>query len=31
MEYKYNPKGVCSREMTIKVEEDTIKKVIIIN
>lgn len=29
MEYKYTPKGVCSREITIKVEEDTIKKVTI--
>lgn len=27
MEYRYNPQGVCSREMTIEVEEDTIKKV----
>lgn len=29
MEYRYKPKGVCSYEMTIEVEEDTIKKVAI--
>ena len=29
MEYKYKPKGVCSYEMTIEVEGDTIKKVTI--
>lgn len=29
MEYKYKPQGVCSYGMTIEVEEDTIKKVVI--
>ena len=29
MEYRYNPQGVCSYEMIIEVEEDTIKKVTI--
>jgi uncharacterized protein (TIGR03905 family) len=29
MEYKYEPKGVCSYEMTIEVEENIIKKVTI--
>lgn len=27
MEYRYEPKGVCSYEMIIEVEGDTIKKV----
>ncbi len=30
MVYKYEPKGVCSREMAIDVESDTIKSVKII-
>ena len=30
MVYKYEPKGVCSREMAIDVEGDTIKSVKII-
>lgn len=30
MEYRYKPSGVCSYEMIIEVEEDTIKKVTII-
>ncbi len=29
MEYRYEPKGVCSYEMIIEVEGDTIKKVTI--
>ena len=29
MEYKYKPQGVCSYEMIIEVEKDTIKKVTI--
>ena len=29
MEYRYEPKDVCSYEMIIEVEEDTIKKVTI--
>ena len=29
MEYKYKPQGVCSYEMTIEIEKDTIKKVTI--
>ena len=29
MEYRYEPKGVCSYEMIIEVEGDTIKKVAI--
>ena len=29
MEYRYEPQGVCSYEMIIEVEGDTIKKVII--
>ena len=29
MEYRYEPKGVCSYEMIIEIEEDTIKKVTI--
>ena len=29
MEYRYNPKGVCSYEMTIEVEGNKIKKVTI--
>ena len=29
MEYKYKPQGVCSYEMIIQVEGDTIKKVTI--
>lgn len=30
MEYHYKPNGVCSHEMIIELEEDTIKKVTII-
>ena len=30
MEYRYTPRGVCSREMIIEVEGDTIKRVEII-
>ena len=30
MEYHYQPKGTCSREMIIKIEEDIIKKVTIV-
>lgn len=30
MEYRYQPKGVCSYEMIIEVEEDTVKKVTIV-
>ncbi len=30
MEYRYKPQGVCSNEMTIEIEEETIKKVTII-
>lgn len=30
MEYRYKPNGVCSYEMIIEVEEDTIKKVTIV-
>ncbi len=30
MEYRYKPQGVCSMEMIIEVEEDTVKKVKII-
>ncbi len=30
MEYRYQPNGVCSYEMIIEVEEDTIKKVTIV-
>ena len=29
MEYKYEPQGVCSYGMTIEVDGDTIKKVVI--
>lgn len=29
MEYRYEPQGVCSYEMTIEVDGDTIKKVTI--
>ena len=29
MEYRYEPEGVCSQEMIIEVDGDTIKKVII--
>ena len=29
MEYTYEPKGVCSYEMVINIDGDTIKKVII--
>ena len=29
MEYRYQPKGVCSYEMIIEVDGDTIKKVVI--
>ncbi len=29
MEYRYKPQGVCSYEMIIEIEGDTIKKVII--
>ena len=29
MEYRYEPQGVCSQEMIIEVEGDTIKKVTI--
>ena len=29
MEYRYEPRGVCSRNMIIETEGDTIKKVII--
>ena len=29
MEYRYKPEGVCSQEMIIEVEGDTIKKVTI--
>jgi uncharacterized protein (TIGR03905 family) len=29
MEYRYEPKGVCSYEMIIEIEGDTIKKVTI--
>lgn len=29
MEYRYKPQGVCSNEMTIEIEGDTIKKVTI--
>lgn len=29
MEYRYEPEGVCSHEMIIEVEGDTIKKVAI--
>ena len=29
MEYRYKPQGVCSQEMIIEVEGDTIKKVTI--
>lgn len=29
MEYRYEPQGVCSHEMIINIEGDTIKKVII--
>lgn len=29
MEYKYKPRGVCSYEMKIKIEENIIRKVII--
>lgn len=29
MEYRYKPQGVCSYEMIIEIEEDTIKKVTI--
>jgi len=31
MEYRYKPQGVCSSEMIIEVEGETIKKVKIIN
>ncbi len=31
MEYRYKPHGVCSTEMIIEVEGDTIKKVKIVN
>ena len=30
MEYRYTPEGVCSREMIIEMEEDTIKSVKIV-
>ena len=30
MEYRYKPQGVCSNEMKIEIEEETIKKVTII-
>ena len=30
MEYIYNPQGVCSKEMKIEVEDNTIKNVEII-
>lgn len=30
MQYSYNPKGVCSRQMTIDVENNIIKNVKII-
>lgn len=30
MEYRYRPQGVCSQEMIIEIEEDTIKKVRIV-
>lgn len=30
MEYRYKPQGVCSQEMIIEIEGDTIKKVRII-
>lgn len=30
MEYRYRPEGVCSSEMLIEVEGDTIKKVKIV-
>lgn len=30
MEYRYKPNGVCSYEMIIEVEEDIVKKVIIV-
>ena len=29
MEYRYEPQGVCSQEMIIEVDGDTIKKVTI--
>lgn len=31
MEYRYRPQGVCSSEMIIELEGDTIKKVQIVN
>ena len=30
MEYRFKPKGVCSNEMVIDIEDDTINKVKII-
>lgn len=30
MEYRYKPKGVCSQEMIIDIEDDIVKKVQII-